>query len=165
MDLKHSEEYYFWNLLHRVKIKEIMVDKVIALREDDPFSHVEEKFRIFHIRHLPIVNEDHKLVGIITERDLYRISTPRKDEDGNLIYDKETLDAHILKKVMTQNPFALTPDHSVADIIFAMADQKYGSVPIVDKFNTLVGIVTQNDIFRIGAQILRKGGPANPPAR
>src|SRR3989338_2171545 len=105
MDLKHSEDYFIKTLLNKVKLKEIMVEKVICLRVNDPFSLVEEKFREFHTRHLPIVDNNHKLVGIITQWDLYRTSSPRKDEDGNLVYDKDTLNSYILKYVMTKDPF------------------------------------------------------------
>lgn len=157
MDLKHSEDFFIRTLLNKVKLIEIMIDKVISLNVEDSFSQVEEKFRKYHIRHLPIVNQDNKLVGIITQRDLYRISAPRRDEEGNLIYDKETLDGYILKNVMTKDPFALSPNDTVASALLVMVDKKYGAIPIVDQFKTLVGIVTQVDILRIGARILREG--------
>ena len=157
MDLKHSEDFYIRTLLNKVKLREIMVETVVCLKVNDPFSLVEEKFRKYHVRHLPVVDEGYKLVGVITQWDLYRISTPRKDEDGSLVYDKETLDSYILEHVMTKNPFSLTPDHTVADALLAMVDKKFGSIPLVDKQNVLRGIVTQIDILRIGAQILKEG--------
>lgn len=161
MDLKHSEDFYIRALLNKVKLQEIMGGRVIAIREDEPFSRVEEIFRERHIRHLPIVDDNHKLVGIMTQRDLYRISAPRRDEDGNSVYDKETLDGYVLKHVMTKNPFTLTPNNTVAEALLAIVDKKFGCIPIVDQYRTLVGIVTQIDILRIGAQILREGGPNN----
>ena len=156
MDSRHSEDFYIRTLLNKIKIKEIMVDNVFSIKVDEPFSRVEEKFREFRIRHLPIVDEDYKLVGIITQRDLYRISTPRKDEDGNLVYDKETLDSYILEHVMTKNPFTLTPENTVADALLVMVDKKFGSIPIVDKNSVLRGIITQIDILKMWARILKE---------
>ena len=153
--MPYAEDYYIRMLLRKIKLQEIMIDKVISIREDEPFSHVEEKFRKHAIRHLPIIDEGYKLVGIITERDLYRICSPRRDEDGNIVFDKETLDAYILKEVMTKNPIALSPNHTLADAILMMAEKKFGAVPVVDKYNSLVGILTKIDIFRLLAQILR----------
>ena len=154
--LKYSENFYIRALLNKVKLKEIMVEDPIFLHADDPFSRVEESFRKHHIRHLPIVGDNRKLVGIITQRDLYRISTPRKDEEGNLVYDKETLDSYILKYVMTKDPAVLLPDNTVAEALLLIVDKKYGAIPIVDQHHVLCGIVTQIDILRFGAQILRE---------
>src|SRR3989338_663504 len=150
MDLKHSEDFFIRTLLNKVKLQEIMVDRVIAIREDESFSRVEEIFRERHIRHLPVVNSEFKLVGIITQRDLYRITPPRKDDEGKMVYDKEILDGYILKNVMTKNPFSLSPNNTVAEALLVMVDKKFGCIPITDQFKTLVGIVTQIDILRIG---------------
>lgn len=157
MVLRHSEDYFIRTLLGKVRLNEIMVKEVIALNVNDPFSRVEEIMRERHVRHIPVVDEHYKLVGIITQRDLYRIQPPRKDEDGNWFYNKEMLDGNILKHVMTKNPFALNPDHTVADCLLIMVDRKYGCIPVVDKDRILCGIVTQIDILRIGAQIIREG--------
>ncbi|HOW35987.1 MAG TPA: CBS domain-containing protein [Candidatus Omnitrophota bacterium] len=157
MALKHTENFFVRTLLSKVKLSEIMVEDVIALNVNDPFSRVEELMREKHIRHIPIVDEHFKLAGIITQRDLYRIQPPRKDEEGNWFYDKEMLDKNILRHVMTKNPFTLSPENTVAEALLAMVDRKYGCIPIVDKSQTLCGIVTQIDILRIGAQIIREG--------
>lgn len=159
-DLKCSEDFYIRKLLKKIKLVEIMVDKVITIRVDEPFSHVEKKLNEFHIRHLPVVDKDYKLVGIITQRDLFRTCPPRKDQEGNLVYDQETLDGYILEYVMTKNPLTLTPAHTAADALLFLVDKKFGCIPIVDKYNLLCGIVTQVDILRIGAQIIREGDAA-----
>lgn len=157
-DLKYSEDFYIRKLLNKVKLVEIMIDKMITIRMDEPFSHVEQKLREHGIRHLPVVDKDYKLIGIITQRDLFRTCPPRKDEEGKLVYDKETLDSYILEYVMTKNPVALTPSHTAADALLLMVDKKFGCIPIVDKYNTLCGIITQIDMLRIAAQIVREGG-------
>jgi len=156
MDLKHTEDFYIRSLLNKVKLKDIMVQKVITIDVHEPFSQVEKKLIRYRIRHLPVIENNDKLVGIITQRDLYRIQSPRRLESGDWFYDKETLDKYILKSVMTPNPFTLGTDNTVAEALLAMVDYKYGCIPIVEKDNLLRGIITQVDILRIGAQILRE---------
>ena len=158
MDLTHPEDYYIRLLLNKVKIAEIMNRKVISIREDEPFSRVEQKLREFNIRHLPVVNADGRLVGIITQRDLFRIQSPRRLEDGSWYYDPKSLDAYILTNVMTPNPTVLNPRDSLAQVILLMSDTKYGCIPIVE--NKLCGIITQYDIIKIAARILREGTKA-----
>ena len=160
--MPYAEDYYIRVLLNKIKLQELMSDKVISIKEDEPFSHVAEKLEKHGIRHLPVVDENYKLTGMVTQRDLFRTCSPRRDEDGSLVYDFETLDTYILKEVMTRNPASLTPVHSLADALILMADKKYGAIPLVDKFNSLVGIITQTDIFRLWARILREGGASGP---
>ena len=156
MDFKHDEDYYVKILLNKVKISEIMISKVIAVYEYDRFSLVEEKMRTFNIRHLPVVDGAGKLVGIITQRDLYRAQSPRHLDDGNWYYDQASLDSNILNNVMTKNPYSLSPEDSVGKAVLIMAERKYGCIPVVQKDGKLVGIITRHDILRIAAEILRK---------
>ena len=156
MDLKHTEDFYIKALLNKVKLKEIMTSKVITISESERFSAVEEKMRVFGIRHLPVVDENNKLAGIITQLDLYQIQSPRRLEDGSWFYDQKSLDAHILKHVMTQKTYSLGPEDTVAQAIMLMVNKKCGCVPVVAKDQSISGIVTRHDIIKIAAQILRE---------
>ena len=157
MPLRHSENYFIRVLLNNVQLKDIMVEDVISIGIDEPFSHVAEKFHEFKIRHLPVVDINKKLTGIITQRDLYRVCPPRKREDGTWFHDKQSLDNYVLKHVMIKEVETCYPHEPVSKALLLMADKKYGSVPIVDNEKTLCGIVTQTDILRIAAKILREG--------
>ncbi|PIW64161.1 MAG: CBS domain-containing protein, partial [Candidatus Omnitrophica bacterium CG12_big_fil_rev_8_21_14_0_65_50_5] len=61
-----------------------MISQVIALKEDDPFSKVEEILRLHPIRHIPVVNSAGKLVGMLTQRDFLRVAKPRKTAQGDV---------------------------------------------------------------------------------
>ncbi len=154
MAIKYTESYYVRVLLNKVQLKEIMTSPPISVREDAPFSLVAEKIEGNRIRHLPIVDKDNKLVGIMSQRDLYKIQPPHKLEGGEWYYDKEMLDGIILRTVMTPNPFALKPDNTVGQAIIAMVNHKYGCIPVVDDKRTLLGIVTQIDILKMAVAIL-----------
>ncbi|PIQ85792.1 MAG: hypothetical protein COV74_07170 [Candidatus Omnitrophica bacterium CG11_big_fil_rev_8_21_14_0_20_45_26] len=134
-------------MLRDTHIREIMNKKVITLHIDEAFSHVEEKMRQNCIRHLPVVDDENKLLGIITIWDFYRAYTPHKTETGDY-YDQEAMDRIILKHHMTPDPHTLRPDDKVAEAVQIMAEDKYSCIPIVDSENKLVGIVTQIDILR-----------------
>ncbi|MBF0532442.1 MAG: CBS domain-containing protein [Candidatus Omnitrophica bacterium] len=120
-----------------------------------PFSQVEEMMRIYASRHLPVVSGDGRLIGLITQRDLYRVAPPKINDEGARFYIKEDLDEYILRHVMTKNPFALRPEDSLADGLTAMVKHRYGCVPIVDSAYHLAGIITQSDIVRRAAAIVR----------
>lgn len=128
-------------------IKDLMVSPVVTLRVDDPFHKVEEKLRLKGIRHLPVIDDTGKLVGLITQRDFFRFTVPRMTEDGP-VYVGEALDELILKHIMTHDPLAMGPEEDLAKAVEVMARNKYGCIPIVDKDHKLIGILTETDILR-----------------
>jgi len=156
IQLKHSEDYYVKVLLKQTKLKEIMTKPPISIKIDEPFSKVPKKMRAYQIRHLPVVDKDNKVVGLITQRDLFKICPPHKIIDGTWHYHDEMLDKFILAKVMVKNPFSMSTEHSVGDALVNIANKKYGCVPIVDKKGVLCGIITQIDILKISAQIYKE---------
>lgn len=139
--------------MRQVLLSEVMVRPVVSVHQDDSLSLVEEKFRMKGIRHLPVLDHEGKLAGLVSQRDLYRILSPRITEDG-IYYDKASLNIFILKRVMTQNPVRLRPEDSLARAVEIMARNKYGCIPVVDGEDRPVGIVTETDVLKYAARYL-----------
>ena len=125
-----------------------MTKKPVAIWVKEPFSKVVELMKTYSIRHLPVVGDKNRLVGIITQRDLYRIASPRKTMDEDIIYDKVSLDRFILENVMTTEIAALHPDDTLGRLIDLMYRKKCGCIPVIDENNYLLGIITHMDILR-----------------
>jgi acetoin utilization protein AcuB len=132
----------------KILLKDVMVKDPCAIDIDESFSKVWDLFKQYDIRHLPVIDSSGKLKGIVTQRDLYRIATPRKTMEGDLVYDKADLDKHILKYVMTKEVYTLSPEDTLGSAVRAMLLNKYGCIPIVDDKKCLVGIITQIDVFK-----------------
>ena len=120
--------------LRKILLKDVMVTKPYTIRVDEPFSRVWDKFRRYRIRHLPVVNKSRQLQGIITQRDLYKIISPRKTMDGNFIYDRAELDRYILKHVMKKKVTTLSPNDFLGQAIDIMVNFKYGCIPVIDVY-------------------------------
>jgi CBS domain-containing protein len=151
-----EERRYVRDFLSKIRLTEVMTKDVIYVQEYDPFSIVEEKFRIHGIRHLPVLGTYGRLVGVISQRDLYRICPPRIDANGQRFYTKEDLDGYILRRVMTPDPLALKENDSLADALFKMAETRFGSVIVVSDKNHLRGIITHTDIIKAAVRILKE---------
>lgn len=134
-------------MLKETPVKTIMTVKPVTVQINEAFSHVEEKLRKNRIRHLPVVDAEGKLIGVITERDLYRAVSPRETDDG-FYYEKSQLDSFLLRHYMTHNPLSLFPESTMEEAVDLMAERKFGCIPIVDHDKTLVGIITQIDILK-----------------
>lgn len=136
-----------------VPIQEMMESRVITVREDSFLNDAEELMRKHGIRHLPVLDRDDRLVGLFTQRDLYRILPSRLREEDPV--DQEVLRSHMLKDVMHKAPEALSPKESISKAVSLMWDKKYGCVPIVDEDQKVVGIITAMDILHFAVHFLK----------
>lgn len=134
--------------LQDTKISEVMASPVITVKESDDFAVVQEKIDVYDVRHLPVVNEEGRIVGLISQRDLYRIHSPRHLEDGTWFYDKEALHQFLLMKVMTPNPFTLKPANTLLEAVESTVCFKFGCIPIVDDDHHPCGIITRDTILK-----------------
>jgi len=162
------------NGLKQLKLNRIMSKPVHTVRESADLSRVEKEFIEKKIRHIPVVDEKGRLMGIISQRDLYRTIAPRKNEQGQThytkellveddecFYDRQTLDEYILYRVMHKDPESLTPDDSVKDAIHLMVRKKIGCIPILNERREVVGIVTRHDILKTLEKILSEPAQSN----
>lgn len=157
MRLKYAEDYYIRALFKKVKLHEVMATPVVFVNVRAPFRDVVGLLHERRIRHLPVVNSEMEVVGIISQRDLYKLQPPHKNEEGVWIYDMDVMDGFILDKAMTPNPFTLSRQSFLAEAIPPMVTHKYGCIPIVDESKKLCGIITQYDILKIAFEILQEG--------
>lgn len=140
--------------LNNTPISDFMILPPIILKYNESFARVEEILRTRNIKHLPILDENGRLGGLITLSDLYRTCSPRKTMDGAFVYDKSQLENFILKNVMTKNPRTLKAKDTLKDALEIMTMGGFGCLPIVDDDRRIIGIVTQTDIIRIVSTVM-----------
>ena len=134
--------------LKGILIREVMASPVITVYESDDFALVQEKIALYDVRHLPVLDETGSIVGLITQRDLYQIHSPRRLDNGSWYYDKEALNRFLLKNVMLPKPFTLKADNSLKEALEAMVRFKFGCIPIVDDYKKPCGILTRDTILK-----------------
>ena len=130
-------------------IEEVMAHPVITLRESaftDLFFAIN-LLQQYHIRHLPILDDQDCLVGIITHESLRQISRPI-----------DLLRLRLVKEVMTAQVICAKPDCSMLEIAQLMADHHISSVVIVQtriRFGKTLqipmGILTERDLVQFQA--------------
>ena len=152
-------------ILKTVAIGDIMSKPVKTINVNEDFSRTEELFVKLKIRHLPVVDNSKKLIGLISQRDVYRAVSPRRFVDGTVYfregiiidqdgyYEKESLNQFILNHIMHKNPKALTADRPIGNALHIMVTDKVGCVPIVDKDYHVVGVITRFDFLKFADQI------------
>jgi CBS domain-containing protein len=127
-----------------MKVKDIMVKEVATLGLEDELSLANDIMRLGRIRHLPVVSGE-TLMGIISERDLFRSSLAQALGYGNKD-TREVMKTLHIKDVMVQKVTTVSPDMELSDAIALMVERKIGCLPVVED-NKLVGLVTETDIL------------------
>ncbi len=127
-------------------VSDIMSTDLITVTCDDSLKEVELLMKKFHIRHIPVLN-DNKLYGIISLTDLQRIgfadayNSSEKDVDY-VIYDLLTLE-----QVMVKNPVTIQKRDTVKKAGTIIIKHEFHALPVVDE-EELVGIVTSTDLLK-----------------
>ncbi len=119
--------------------KVISVNSSVGIRE--AFFLMREK----EIRHLPIVDEG-VLVGIVSDRELRRPDWVDEAPDISHIYDLN--DDLNVGDIMIKNVFCLHTYDSLSKAVRLLLEQKIGAAPVLDKDDTLVGMLSAVDLLQ-----------------
>lgn len=140
-------------------VQEWMTKDVIAITPDTSMMKASRLMKEKDIRRLPVVDEEGRVVGVVSDRDV-KAASPSK---------ATTLDMHELyyllselkvKNIMTKSPICARANDSVEGVALIMMERSFGGMPVVDDNNKLIGIITESDIFRVLVSItgVQSGG-------
>lgn len=132
-------------------IADLMVRKIITVREDEPIGDLEQLMQKFRFAHLPVVGAQMKLVGLITRTDLLHAQLGIMPEGGIPTKIEPTTPASAL---MRKNVVFAKLDTSITTTGQVMLANKLPCIPVVLEDLTLVGIVTEADFVRLALELL-----------
>lgn len=125
---------------------------VVTLERNDKLLVADDLMRLGRIRHLPVVDENGKLAGIVSQRDLFHSGLIRALGYGSHA-QRQALDMVVVKEAMRGDVVTTTPDTPLADAANLMLDRKIGCLVVLDH-DQIVGILTESDFVKLAA----KGG-------
>lgn len=128
-------------------VKERMTRNPITIRPDTPVTEAQAMMKREKIHHLPVLDKDEKLVGIVSEKDLlYASPSPASTLS---VYEMTSLLAKLkVEKVMSKSVFTVAEDVPLEEAARIMADRGIGGLPIL-RGGALVGVITESDLFRV----------------
>lgn len=127
-------------------VEDVMTTDVVTLHRNDKLSIAEEVMKHKRIRHIPVLDGDGSLCGIVTQRDLFRGIILRSLGYGSRAEEK-MLDMLSIKDAMHEDVVTITPDALLADAAGLMLEKKIGCLPVVDG-GRLVGLLSEADFVR-----------------
>ena len=98
------------------------------------------------IRHLPIVDEINKLIGIISDRELRRPNWVDEAHDISHVYYLDN--SMLVSDVMITNVHVLHTYDTLKKAVSLLLDKQIGAVPVLDKNGDLVGMLSAIDLLR-----------------
>ena len=117
------------------KLEKFMTTEVFVVKENDLVELVTKIMEWRNIHHIPVVDDNNKLTGLITKNKLIAI----KDQDTNII---------VAKDIMVREVITVDSETSIEQANKIMIDNSIGCLPIVE-FEDLVGILTKSDLYKL----------------
>ena len=132
---------------------------VRSLGPDDSLHDVIELMTTGGFRHVPIVDDDRRLVGIVSDRDVrHLLPPPGSDPEAFESFAAATA----VREVMTKSPLRLERTDSLEHALRVVLEHRVGALPVVED-GRLVGILSQIDLLRAFAERLGTAGSGGPP--
>lgn len=128
-------------------VKSVMTANPYTVEPKDPVTDAQTMMRREKIHRLPVVDHAKRLVGIVSEKDLL-YATPSPATTLNVYEMSNLLSKLTVDKVMSREVITVQSETLVEDAARLLVDNNIGGLPVVDD-GTLVGIVTESDLFRL----------------
>ena len=136
-------------------VEEIMQTTVYTLKPTDKVMDAVRLMREKKIRHLPIVNEQNEVVGIVTDHDIKKaLPSCLREEPNSPTYEA------MIEEMMVKNPIIGHPLDFVEEVALTFYENKISCLPIVSGGH-LVGIVTTTDVLYRYIELTGANRPAS----
>ena len=130
--------------------KEIMTKDVFTVMEDDSLLVLQEVMKWRAIRHVPVVDQQERIIGLLSHRDLLKLTVSALAEID--LKEEEALLKRIpIAEVMGRKVWVVGPEIPIKYIAQEMVRQKIGCLPVVDEDQKILGIITEADFVKLFA--------------
>jgi CBS domain-containing protein len=130
-----------------LRVEQYMSTDLLTVNEEEAIDLVVNLMDWHRIHHVPVEDNEHRLVGLVSHRPLLRFlaSDEGRGEEGPIP----------VSQVMATDLITVDPETSTLDAIDKMRHHRISCLPVV-KEGRLIGIVTERDFMRIAGQLLEE---------
>ena len=128
-------------------VADLMTKEVVTLVANDTLNVADDVMGLARIRHMPVLDDDGLVVGLISQRDLCRGALARALGYGEFAQQK-LYGILRVKDVMTNDILTISPTARIVDAAKIMSDKKIGCLVVVEG-ERLAGILTESDFVRL----------------
>jgi acetoin utilization protein AcuB len=136
-----------------------MTRKVITVEPEASVFEAQELMAANGIRHLPVIEGNQQLIGIVTDRDIRSAVPYHFIRESCSKEQREQICALTVKDIMTREPISISPTSTIQDALLMIQTSKVGALPVVDEDGILSGILSVRDLLRAFINVLGIGEP------
>lgn len=140
-------------------VSKSMTRKVQTIGPETSVVEAQQIMSREKIRHLPVVDEKNRLIGIVTDRDIRSALPSTILGDGAAGKDREKIAGLTARDLMTKTPITVSPMDTLQDALLLIQKARVGAFPVVDEQGFLVGIISVRDLMRAFINVLGIGEP------
>jgi acetoin utilization protein AcuB len=140
-------------------ISKIMTKDAVTIDQNADISQAQEKMSKYRFRHLPVVDDNNLLIGIVTDRDIRSALPSSHLADDDRSEARKSVSGIKIKDIMTKNPVTISPLFTIQDTLILLEKKRFGAFPVVDEQGILKGIISVRDLLREFIDVLGVGEP------
>lgn len=133
--------------------------KVVTIGPNASLPEAKETMTENGIRHLPVVDPENRLLGIVTDRDIRSAMPSILLDDYDSSEVRKRLARVTVKEIMTRDPVTIPPRYTIQDALLLIQKTRVGAFPVVDENGRLKGIISIRDLVRAFINVLGIGEP------
>lgn len=135
-----------------IQVNEMMTKNPVTLSESDSLADVFRLMNEYDIRHIPILNSQNQLIGLVSQRDA--LSAQESLLTSLQPEQREVEERAIpVTRFMTSNVATVTPKAGLREAALYLQKHKFGCLPVL-KSEALVGIITESDFVEVAINLL-----------
>ncbi|GAA2987356.1 CBS domain-containing protein [Streptosporangium longisporum] len=140
--------------MHHVTVKDVMTQQVISTGENTCFKDITRTLLTHTVSALPVVDDDSRVVGVVSEADLLRKEELRKQPPGKHHPSPpkphtDTPGAQTARDLMSTPAVTIPKDASLVAADRLMHEKGVKRLPVVDEHGRLAGIVSRCDLLKV----------------
>lgn len=151
-----------------MQVKDIMTKKVITVNPETKIKKAADFLSKHNLTGLPVIDKKNKIVGIISEADFmtknHHLHLPSYIQTLHALKTWDRSDEKLKKEIkklsnikaseiMNTDVVVVSPKTTLKDLAVLFAEKRVNPIPITDKENHLLGIVSRSDIVRLFANL------------
>jgi CBS domain-containing membrane protein len=133
-----------------LRVRDVMSREVVTIERNQVLVVADDVMRLGRIRHLPVVDDDGNVVGLVSQRDLFHSGLVKALGYGARAKER-ALTTLAVKEAMTTEVVTTTSDTPLREAAALMLSRKVGCLPVVDE-GRLAGILTEGDFVSLATR-------------
>jgi CBS domain-containing protein len=125
---------------YELRVRDLMTIPIVTIKDSEAIAEAHAEMEIGVLRHLPVVDDQGQLVGVLSDRDILGVLASRRPQR--------------VAEVMSRDVITIRPEANAHEAADLMLQHQISSVPVVDESGALVGIVTLTDYVGVARRAL-----------